>query len=123
MLPRLAADAVVVLHLAFIVFVLFGGVLVLRWRWLAALHIPAVAWGVAVEFGGWYCPLTPLENRLRRAADQSGYSGGFIEHYLIPVIYPAGMTRDIQFILGGVVLAVNLGVYLFILLRRHKTRP
>lgn len=115
MIARLAADAVVLVHLAFILFVLFGGLLVLRWRWLAFLHVPAAAWGVAVELLHLYCPLTPLENRLRRAAGESGYSGGFVEHYLIPLIYPAGLTPQIQLGLGTLVLAVNLAVYVRLL--------
>ncbi|MEK1907265.1 MAG: DUF2784 domain-containing protein [Pseudomonas sp.] len=111
MIWRLAADAVVLVHLLFIVFVLFGGLLVLRWRWLALLHLPAAAWGVAVELLHLYCPLTPLENQLRQAAGEGGYSGGFVEHYLIPLIYPAGLTAQTQLWLGGVVLLVNLAIY------------
>ncbi|MGY4531310.1 hypothetical protein ACVW0Y_000413 [Pseudomonas sp. TE3786] len=115
MLYRLGADSVVLVHLLFILFVLFGGLLVLRWRWLLALHLPAVTWGAAVEFFHLYCPLTPLENRLRLAAGQSGYEGGFIEHYLIPLIYPRGLTADMQLGFGAVVLALNLAVYLYLL--------
>ncbi len=111
MIWRLAADAVVLVHLAFILFVLFGGLLVLRWRWLALLHLPAAAWGVAVELLHLYCPLTPLENSLRQAAGQVGYQGGFVEHYLIPLIYPAGLTPQIQLGLGALVLVINLAVY------------
>ncbi|MGL4318823.1 MAG: DUF2784 domain-containing protein [Pseudomonas sp.] len=123
MIWRLAADAVVLVHLAFILFVLFGGLLVLRWRWLALLHLPAAAWGVAVELLHLYCPLTPLENSLRRAAGEVGYPGGFVEHYLIPLIYPAGLTPQIQLGLGALVLVINLAVYICLLvgwLRRRK---
>ncbi|MCP1622385.1 DUF2784 domain-containing protein [Pseudomonas nitroreducens] len=117
MLYRLAADAVVLLHLGFILFVLLGGLLVLRWPRLAWLHVPAAAWGMAVEFLHLYCPLTPLENHFRALAGDSGYSGGFIEHYLIPLIYPAGLTEAIQVVLGLVVVAVNLPPYLLLLRR------
>lgn len=121
MLWRLAADALVLLHLAFIVFVLCGGLLLLRWPRLCYLHLPAVAWGASVELCHLYCPLTPWENQLRRAAGEAGYEGGFIEHYLIPLIYPAGLTPPIQLWLGGLVLLVNAGVYLH-LLRRWRRR-
>ncbi|MCP8463584.1 DUF2784 domain-containing protein [Pseudomonas sp. ZM23] len=121
MIYRLAADAVVLTHLGFILFVLLGGLLVLRWPRVAWLHVPAAAWGMAVEFLHLYCPLTPLENRFRQAAGDQGYSGGFIEHYLMPLIYPAGLTEAIQVALGLVVLAVNLPPYL-LLLRRLRRR-
>jgi cobalamin synthase len=122
MLFRVGADAVVLVHLLFILFVLFGGLLVLRWRWLVALHIPAVTWGAMVEFAHLYCPLTPLENRLRQAAGQSGYEGGFIEHYLIPIIYPRGLTEQMQLGFGAVVLALNLAVYGYLLWRLINRR-
>jgi len=121
MLYRLGADGVVLVHLLFIVFVLFGGLLVLRWRWLMALHLPAVAWGMAVEFLHLYCPLTPLENHLRQAAGQQGYEGGFIEHYLIPLIYPRGLTAEMQLGFGAVVLVLNVAVYLYVI--RGALRP
>ncbi|KPW28930.1 Uncharacterized protein ALO59_01955 [Pseudomonas amygdali pv. mellea] len=117
MFYRVAADAVVAFHLLFIVFVLFGGLLVVSRPWLALLHVPAVAWGAAVEFLHLYCPLTPLENTLRRAAGEQGYDGGFVEHYLIPLIYPAGLTPGIQLWLGGIVLLVNVSVYGLLLMR------
>lgn len=122
MIWRLAADAVVLVHLGFILFVLFGGLLVLRWRWLAFLHLPAATWGVAVELLHLYCPLTPLENNFRRAAGEVGYAGGFVEHYLIPLIYPAGLTPQIQLYLGGLVLAINLSVYAWLLVRWLRGR-
>ena len=106
-----AASAVVALHFAFIVFVVFGGVLVmrdLRWAWL---HLPAVAWVVWLELTGAICPLTPLENTLRMQAGEAGYSGGFIDHYLTPIIYPAGLTPHIQWALGIAVFALNAIVY------------
>lgn len=111
MIYRIAADAVLLVHLAFILFVVLGGLLVLKWPRLALLHLPAVAWGVTVEFLHLICPLTPLENHLRQAAGEQGYSGGFIEHYLAPLIYPAGLTPAIQLWLGAFVLLLNLVPY------------
>ncbi len=119
---RLAADAVVLVHLLFIVFVLFGGLLVLRWRWLAWLHLPAVTWGAMVEFMHLYCPLTPLENHYRQAAGQAGYEGGFIEHYLIPLIYPSGLTHELQLLFGSVVIVLNGAAYLYLLWRLINRR-
>lgn len=116
---RLAADAVVLAHGAFILFVVFGGLLALRWRWTALLHAPAAAWGVLVEAAGWMCPLTPLEVGLRIAAGEAGYGGGFVAHYLLPAIYPAGLTRSIQFALAAFVLAVNAAVYAAVLLQNR----
>ncbi|MGQ0383500.1 MAG: DUF2784 domain-containing protein [Gammaproteobacteria bacterium] len=111
---RILADAVLLLHLAFILFVVLGGVLVLRRPNLAWVHLPAVIWGAAIEFFGWSCPLTPLENRLRALGSEEGYSGGFIAHYLLPLIYPAGLTRGVQLALGAFVVAVNVAVYLLL---------
>lgn len=119
---RLLADAVVVLHLLFIVFVVFGGLFVLHWPRLALAHVPAACWGALIELGGWICPLTPLENRLRQAAGDAGYGGGFIEHYLLPVIYPAGLTRGLQLALAAGVIVINAGVYGCLLYRRRRTR-
>ena len=111
MLYRALADLVLALHLAFIVFVLAGGLLALRWRWAPLAHLPAALWGVLVEVSGGVCPLTPLENALRRAAGASGYSGGFIEHHLVPVIYPASLSHPIQLLLAGLVVLTNAAVY------------
>jgi hypothetical protein len=119
---RIAADIVVVIHLAFIVFVVCGGLLVLRWPRLAWVHLPAAVWGVAIEFGGWICPLTPLENTLRRAAGDEGYASSFIERYVVPVVYPAGLDREAQFILGGLVLAVNVALYAAVIVKRASFR-
>ncbi|SFB28211.1 DUF2784 domain-containing protein [Azotobacter beijerinckii] len=119
MLYRLAADALLVAHLLFILFVLLGGLLLLRWRVLALVHLPAMAWGAATEFFSLPCPLTGWENALRRAAGESGYDGGFIEHYLLALIYPAGLTPGIQVWLGTLVLLVNALVYLWLLGRRR----
>lgn len=118
---RLAADAVLILHLGFILFVVLGGLLALRWRWMPWLHLPAVTWAVLLEFCGWICPLTPLENALRQEAGQAGYPGGFIEHYLLPVIYPAGLTRDMQWLLGSLALAINGIVYGVVFWRRRRS--
>lgn len=107
----LLADAVVLVHAAFVAFVVLGGLLVLRWPRLAWIHLPAVAWGAGIEFAGGICPLTPLENHLRALAHQQGYAGGFVEHYLLGLLYPQGLTRDIQYALGALVLAVNFAVY------------
>lgn len=122
MIPRLAADAVLVAHLAFIVFVLAGGLLVLRRPIWAAWHLPAVAWGAFAELTATICPLTPLENSLRRAAGAAGYEGGFIEHYILPLIYPAGLTPSVQIVLGLVVLLVNVPVYAIAWRRRKRER-
>ncbi len=115
---RLLADVAVLAHLAFILFVLFGGLLALRWPRAAWVHVPAAAWGTLVELAGWICPLTPLENSLRRASGEAGYSGGFVEHYVIPLIYPGTLTRELQLVLGAGVIALNLAVYAFVW-RRH----
>ena len=116
---RILADLVVGIHVLFVVFVVLGGLLALRWPWVAAAHLPAAAWGALIEFKGWICPLTPLENSLRASAGQAGYEGGFIEHYLLPVLYPVGITRGLQLVLGSLVLAVNLVVYGVVLWRRY----
>ena len=107
----LLADLVLIVHLAFVIFVLCGGLLVLRWRWIAWAHLPAAAWGAIIEFTGWICPLTPLENWLRAQSGQTGYRSDFAAYYLLPVLYPDDLTRDLQLILGTVVLAINISVY------------
>lgn len=115
MLDRFAADAVLLLHLAFIVFVVFGALLVVRWPALMPLHVAAVSWAVYVELTGAICPLTLIENRLRIAAGASGYAEGFVEHYLLGVIYPAGLTRPGQYLLAILVVAVNATIYVTLL--------
>ncbi|MFV1997121.1 MAG: DUF2784 domain-containing protein [Acidiferrobacterales bacterium] len=112
------ADAVVVLHLLFIVFAVAGGLLVLRWRRVAWLHIPTVAWAAAIEFSGGTCPLTPLENRLRAGEGGPTYSGDFIAHYILPVLYPVELTRELQIFFGAIVLLLNAGIYGWILYRQ-----
>lgn len=121
MLYRLLADALVVVHGAFVLFVVFGGFLVLWKTRLAWVHIPAALWGAYVEFAGKICPLTPLENHFRQLAGERGYSEGFIEHYLIPLMYPEGLTRDIQLMLGLVVLAINLIAYGLVLRKQFRS--
>ena len=116
-LYRIAADLLVLLHLVFIIFVMAGGFTVFKWPWMALLHIPAAVWGALIEFSGWICPLTPWENGLRQLAGQEGYSVGFIEHYVLPLIYPTGLTREIQIVLGSIVIAVNLVIYGVLLYR------
>jgi len=111
------ADLVILAHILFILFVLFGGLLAFRWRWAPLLHLPAVVWGAAVELFGWVCPLPPLENLLRRATGGTGYSVSFVERHLVPMVYPAELTRELQFLLGGAVIAVNALVYSLVLLR------
>jgi hypothetical protein len=117
----IAADALLVVHALFIVWVVLGALAVWRWIWLAWLHLPAAAWGVWIEWSGRICPLTPLEWQLREAAGQAGQRGGFIEHHLTAAIYPEGLTREVQFVLGGLVLAVNLGLYA-VAVRRWRAR-
>jgi hypothetical protein len=116
------AGVVVVLHVVFVAFVVLGGFLVWRWRWVAWAHVPAAIWGVAIELGGWVCPLTPVENTFRARAGLAGYSGGFVEHHLLPLLYPTGLTAPTQLALGSVVVVVNLIAY-GLLARRILTMP
>jgi hypothetical protein len=115
---RLLADAVVALHLAFVVFVVLGGLLVARWPRVAWLHLPAAGWGAWVEMAGWLCPLTVLESWLRQRGGGPAYTAGFIEHYLVPILYPFSLSRELQWGLGGLVLLVNVAVYLWVWKRR-----
>lgn len=116
----LAADVFVALHVVFILFVIFGGLSVLRWRWMVWLHLPAAVWGALIEFMGWTCPLTPLENRLRRMAGEAGYTHGFIEEYIAPLIYPPGLTPQIQLWLGVGVIVTNAIIYALVLRVRRS---
>jgi hypothetical protein len=116
-LYRVLANGVVSIHALFILFVVLGGLLAWRWRWVAAVQVPCAIWGVLIEYRGWICPLTPLENALRAKAGQEGYSAGFIEHYLLPTMYPSGLTPRVQALLGTFVLVVNAFAYT-VLLRR-----
>jgi hypothetical protein len=116
------ADLVVLAHLAFILFCALGGLFALRWPRVAWLHLPALAWGVGIELSGGVCPLTPLENRLRASAGGAGYAGGFIEHHLMPVIYPPGLTREAQLWLAAALALANAALYLAVWRRRRSAR-
>ena len=118
----LLADAVLLAHAAFVAFVVLGGVLVLRWPRLAWVHLPVVAWGAGIEFVGGICPLTPLENHLRALAHEQGYAGGFVEHYVFGLLYPEGLTREVQIVLGLGVLALNGAAYAWLWYRRRQPR-
>ena len=122
MLFRSLADLVVVAHLAFVAFAVLGGLAALKWPRVAWIHLPAVAWAALIEYAGWVCPLTPLENALRRAGGQAGYAGGFVERYLVPVLYPADLTRAVQIGLGTAVLLLNTLVYWQVARRRRRAR-
>jgi hypothetical protein len=117
MLYRYAADAVLVLHLFFIAFVILGGLLSVWWRRVLFIHLPAAAWGVFVELTGRVCPLTSLENTLRIKAGIAGYSESFVEHYLLAIIYPDGLTREIQYFFGALVVIINVIIYLWLIYR------
>jgi hypothetical protein len=107
----IAAHLVIVLHFGFVFFVVLGGFMAWRWRWVLFLHIPAALWGALIEYQGWVCPLTPLEQRLRKEAGQAGYSGGFIEQYLLPVLYPSSLSREMQVTLATLVIVINMVAY------------
>ena len=118
----LLADLVLVTHLAFLLFVVLGGLLLFRWPRLAWVHVPCAVWGMLTEYAGIICPLTPLENALRHRGGETGFAGGFIEHYLTATLYPAGLTRGVQVALGTLALAVNVVVYWHLLARRGVLR-
>ena len=120
MVFRSLADLLVGLHFLFVLFVVGGGFLTWRWPRVAWTHVPVALWGTLIELAGWICPLTPLENDLRRAAGDAGYAGGFIEHYVIPVVYPAGLTREIQLALGLAVIMINAVAYGGLVWRRRR---
>ncbi|NIP57072.1 MAG: DUF2784 family protein [Gemmatimonadetes bacterium] len=120
MIYGLLADLLVVAHLGFVVFVVVGGLAVLRWPRVAWAHLPAAGWGALIEFTGWVCPLTPLEIRFREMAGETGYPGGFVEHYVVPLVYPGALTREIQVALGVAVVVVNVAVYAVVVRRRRR---
>jgi len=122
MSARLAADLILLVHFAFVLFVIFGGLLVWYRRAFAWLHIPMAAWGAIVNIASWQCPLTPLENHYRLLAGQSGYEGGFVEHYIAPLVYPAGLTRDMGLYLGLAVIVWNAAIYGICIYRRQHHR-
>src|SRR5262245_8541034 len=111
MLYKLAANTLALIHFAFILFVVLGGLLLLKWPKLVWVHIPAAVWGALIEFAGWYCPLTSMENAMLRRAGEAGYTGGFVAHYIFRLIYPAGLTRGLEIAIGAFVLVVNVSVY------------
>ena len=113
------ADLVLVGHLAFVLFAALGGLLALRWRLAPLVHLPALAWGAFIEISGGICPLTPLENHLRQQAGGAGYEGGFVEHYLVSLLYPSELTRELQFVLAALLVALNVGIYAFAWRRRR----
>ena len=117
---RLLADVILLLHVAFVVFAVLGALLAMRWRRLVWIHVAAVLWAASVEFFGWICPLTPLENRLRDRAGEDSYSADFIARYLVPALYPQGLTREVQIALGIFVMLINLILYAWIF--RHRTK-
>ena len=114
---RIAADAIVLLHLAFILVVVFGGLLAVWRPALKWVHLPAALWGALIELGGWSCPLTRYENLLRGRAGQAGYGGGFVDHYVVRAIYPPGLTRGIELVLAAAVTAINIAIYIYV--HRH----
>lgn len=120
MLYRVAADLLVLMHLAFVIFVVAGGLTAFKWPWMMLLHMPAAGWGAIIEYKGWICPLTPWENSLRKLAGEEGYTEGFIEHYILQVVYPPGLTRDMQTTLGTIVVVVNLLIYAVLFYRLIK---
>lgn len=122
MIYRVLADAVVLFHFSFVLFVILGGFLLRRWPRLVYLHVPIAVWGVLIEFAGWICPLTPLENHLRGLGGEAGYEGGFIDHYIIPVLYPGGLTRTLQYVLGIFALLINILAYVLYFRRRRAEK-
>jgi hypothetical protein len=122
MFYRFLADLLILVHLVFILFALLGGLTLLWRRWMVWIHLPCAVWACLIEFIGWVCPLTPLENMFRLISGEAGYQGGFIEHYLLPLIYPGGVTATIQFMLGLIALVVNVAVYSFVISRLMKKR-
>ena len=123
MLWRTLADLLVVVHLAFVGFVIFGGFLAWKWRAAILAHLPALAWGLWIEVSGWICPLTSLEDRLRHLAGEAGYRGGFLHHYVLPVLYPPGLTRPNQWVLAGLLLAINGVAYGRVAARWKRREP
>ncbi len=122
MLYSILSRLIVLLHFAFILFVLFGALLVLKWPKIVWVHIPLALWGIIVEYFNFICPLTPWENNFRRLASSTVYKSGFIEHYIIPLMYPEGLSRNLQFILGSLVVIINLLIYGFIIYRSFRNR-
>ncbi len=119
---QLVADLIVIVHFIFVLFVVLGALLVVKWRRVLWLHVSAAFWGAVVEFSGWVCPLTPLEVWLRHRAGEAGYRSDFVARYLLPVLYPEGLTRRVQIVLGALVVAVNLAIYGWVLRTNTKRK-
>jgi uncharacterized protein DUF2784 len=119
---RIAADFVLIVHMAFVVFVVLGGTIVVRWPRVAWAHVPAAIWGALIEFAGWICPLTPIENELRRRAGLEPYQGDFVEQYILPLLYPSHLTRSTQLALGALVVAINAAAYWHAVRRSKRDR-
>lgn len=122
MLYQILAEITLAVHFLFIVYVIIGALLVLKWHWTIFIHIPASFWGALIMFMGWICPLTPLENRFRRLAGGEGYDGGFIERYIWPVVYPEGLTRELQIYLGVGVVLINVIIYGIVIVRSRRKK-
>lgn len=120
---RFLSDLLLLLHLGFVLFVIAGGLLLLKWPRIAWVHLPAAVWGAVVEFTGWICPLTPLESQLRALAGESATEADFIGRYLPPLLYPETLTREIQILLGLLVLAVNLALYCWMFFKASGEKP
>ena len=123
MLFRVLADFVMVLHFGFVLFAVFGGFLALKWKRLVWMHVPAFLWAGFIEFAGWICPLTYLEIWLLEQSGAHGYQEGFVEHYLFPLLYPEALTRTVQFVLGVLVVSINIAIYGFLILRAYQRKP
>jgi hypothetical protein len=123
MVFRIVADLLVLIHFAFVLFVAFGGFVVIRWPRLAWIHLPVAIYGAVIEFVGFICPLTPLENRFRRMGGEAGYAGGFVEEYIVGILYPPGLSREISIALGLIVIALNVIAYALVLRRRSRQEP
>lgn len=117
---QVLADAVLLLHAAFVLFTMFGGLLVLRYPKVVWLHLPALLWGVIVQWADLICPLTPLENLLRLRGGEAAYAGAFIEHYVSMVLYPDALTIELRYLLGFLLIAVNAMIYVRVMLHRHR---
>ncbi len=122
MIERVAADLILLVHFSFILFVVLGGFLVFKWGNVGYFHIPCALWSVLITFGGWICPLTPLENHFRRLAGEAGYAGGFVDHYVTPLIYPSGLTHGVQGFTGALLLVLNLCIYWRAWVNRKRRR-
>ncbi len=119
---KLFADLTALVHLLFVIFVIIGGLFVFKWKRIAWIHLPAAVWGALIEFAGWYCPLTNLEIFFLEKAEIAGYKHGFVEHYILPVIYPAALTRELQIILGLFVVSVNIIIYMLVIYQRGRKK-